>query len=479
LEEEPMKTRIAPVVVLICAPAIAACSSPPDPAAVQALTDGYWHSSLGPNEFLYELSFADGRFGGAVHMIEDGRQLTLTPITDVSLDGASIEIRVNAFPPYEGQVDLEAGLITGGHPKAQGYQELNLVKVPPDDWPMVQAKPQPAPGGREYVWTRPADRDDGWKTGAPAEVDIDPAAIDRFVGAILDGEAGALHSLLMVRDGRLVVEEYFHGWEVDDLHRIASCTKSVSSLLVGIAIDQGKIDGVDVPLLDFFPERRAGAGEGWEAIRLEHLLTMSMGLDWTDREADAFTPPGKDRLAEVIRRNVRKRPGTSWRYVSRDTNLLSGVIRHATGMHADVFAAEHLFAPIGITSWDWENNKYEGHPGMSGTLKLRPRDMAKLGQLVLDHGSWNGREVVSPEWIRESTRAQFRPPPVEEYGYLWRGFDEPLPSGIDHALGIGTQVIAVVPDFRLVVVATGGNDYNDKLMALFAVGRQHLLPGLR
>jgi CubicO group peptidase (beta-lactamase class C family) len=342
---------------------------------------------------------------------------------------------------------------------------------------MVPARPAAADMPTN-VWTRPEERGDGWKTGTPAEVGIDPAAIDATIRAILADEAGAMHSLLVIRDGTLVVEEYFHGWQADDLHRIASCTKSVSSLLVGIAIDRGEIEGVDVPLLEFFPERRAAAGEGWGAIRLEHLLTMSMGLDWSEREANAFTPPGKDRFTEVLARDVRTKPGTQCRYVSRNTNLLAAVIRQATGLHADLFAAERLFGPLGIESWDWENNKYEGHPGMSGTLELRPRDMAKLGQLVLDEGSWQGRKVVSPEWIRESTRAHFHPTADAEYGYLWRGFDEPQPGGIDFALGMGSQFIAVVPALRLVIVATGGNDYNDKLMTLFDVCERNLLPGI-
>jgi hypothetical protein len=385
-----MKAVISAVVILVCASTIAACSEPLDPAAAEELIDGYWHSSVGSNDFIYELSFTDGRFGGAVHMIERGRQLTVTPVTGVTLDGSSIEIRVSAFPPYHGKVDWKASRIEGGHPSAGVYEDMNLAKVAPADWPMVPTRPASAVGEPDYVWTRPAEREDGWKTGVPAEVGIDPAAIDGTIRAILAGESGAIHSLLVIRDGTLVVEEYFHGWKADDLHRIASCTKSVSSLLVGIAIDRGKIKGVDVPLLDFFPERRAAAGEGWGAIRLEHLLTMSMGLDWNDREAESFTPPGKDRFAEVLARDVRTKPGTNCRYVSRNTNLLAAVIRQATGSHADVFAAEHLFAPLGIESWDWENNKYEGHPGMSGTLKLRPRDMAKIGQLVLDQGSWQG-----------------------------------------------------------------------------------------
>jgi CubicO group peptidase (beta-lactamase class C family) len=474
-----MKKRSLQIVVLTCLITIAACSSPPDPATVQLLTDGYWRGSLGFHDFIYEMSFTDGAFGGAVHMIEDGRHVTENPIVDVSLDGAALEISFTVMSPYRGQLDSVAGRITGGHPDAPRYRELNLTKVETAKWPMVASREAGSPGAPSYSWTRPADRDDGWSTGAPADFGIDQTAIDATVAAILAGEAGAVHSFLLARNGTLVLEEYFHGWGADDLHRIASCTKSVSSLLVGIAIDRGDIGGVTAPLLDFFPEHRGAAGEGWERIQLEHLLTMSMGLDWTDREAEAFAPPGEDPFADVITRGVQTEPGTSWRYVSRNTNLLSEIILRATGSHADVFAAEHLFGPLGITSWDWENNKYEGHPQMSGTLKLRPRDMAKLGQLVLDEGSWKGQELVSPEWIRESTRTHFYPDAIDEYGYLWWGFDEPQPGGIDFAMGIGDQYILVVPAFRLVAVVTGGNEYNDKHSAILAVGREHLLPGLR
>jgi CubicO group peptidase (beta-lactamase class C family) len=469
-----MKMWNLPVVILTLVLSIIACSSAPDPEAAKLLTDGYWHASLGDNDYIYELHLTSRGVRGTVHMIQYGRQLTESPITGVSLDGDEIEMRITSFPPYSGKVDLAAGRITGGHPDAGAYEDMNLTKVAAADWPMVPERAETA-----YRWTEPSNHDDGWVTAAPAEVGIDSAAIDALVAAIIAEQAGALHSLLVVREGRLVVEEYFHGWQPDDLHRIASCTKSLSSLLVGIAIDRGEIEGVDVPLLDFFPERRSTAGDGWEKIRLEHLLTMSMGLDWNDREAEGFSAPGEDRFAEVLGRNVRDEPGTSWRYVSRNTNLLSAIIQRATGKHADIFASEQLFEPLGIDEWDWENSKYEGHPGMSGTLKMRPRDMAKIGQLVLDRGSWKGRQLVSSEWIEESTKTRFTVEENHEYGYLWWGLDEPQPGGADIALGLGSQYIAVVPDHQLVLVTTGGNDYNGKQPDILGVAKRHLLPGLQ
>ena len=470
-----MKILVSSVAVLTILASAAACSEAPDPATVSALTDCYWHCSLGNRDFIYAME-PDGRgIGGATHVIEDGRQLTTVDITGVSLDGTAIEISFSSVPPYRGRIDLEAGTITGGHPTSPIYREMNLTRVERADWPMVTSRPT---CGEDSVWTQPVISDDGWKTGAPPEVGLAPSAVHDTVTAICNGDAGALHSFLVVRNGTLVVEEYFHGWSADDLHPIASCTKSVSSLLVGIAIDQGSIAGVDVPLLEFFPERRTLAGNGWQTLRLEHLLTMTMGLDWTDAEAERFPRPGEDRLADVLKRDVAQEPGTQWRYVSRNTNLLSQVLFHATGSHADVFAAEHLFGPLGIRTWDWDQNKFEGHPSMSGTLKLRPRDMAKIGQLVLDRGVWNGQRVVSSEWIQESTGTRVPSSGDENYGYLWRSLDEPRPGGVILALGVGTQIIAVAPDLATVVVVTGGNEFNGRLLDIMDVMKRHLLPGL-
>jgi len=158
--------------------------------------------------------------------------------------------------------------------------------------------------------------------------------------------------------------------------------------------------------------------------------------------------------------------------------LLSAVILQSTGKQADVFAAEQLFEPLGIKAWDWENNKYEGQPDMSGTLKLRPRDMAKLGQLILNKGSWDGEQVVPAVWIYESTRVHYYPPDVDEYGYLWWGYDQPEPEGIDFAMGIGSQYILILPGYQMVVVVTGGNEWNGKEPAILEVGRQYLLSGM-
>ena len=474
-----MHHRALVTAITVALSTVTACSSQPDAAIVQALTEGIWHGSLRSEDILYDLTYENGAFGGRVHRIIEGRQIVEIPVSDVSISGTDVEIILAGIPPYEGQIDLLGGRIEGGHPIAPAYSDLNLTRVDRASWPAAFARPKPQMSEPDYEWSLPNERGEGWTTGAPEDVGIETKAVEQLVRAVIAGEAGALHSLLLFRDGKLVVEEYFHGWDADDLHRLASATKSVSSLLVGIAIDRGEIEGVEAPLLELVPEWAASAGDGWEAVQLEHLLTMSMGLDWNDEQARQFTPPGEDRFADVLARDVASDPGTQWRYVSRNMNLLAPIIVHATGKYADIYAAEHLFGPLGIDIWDWEENKYEGHPGMSGTLMMRPRDMAKLGQLVLEGGFWDRQAVVSPEWIRESSQFHMNPPFADGYGYLWWLFDEPAPGGVVYANGMGSQFIAVVPDFNLVLVTTGGNDYNDVMQAaIFPLAQRTLLPGI-
>jgi CubicO group peptidase (beta-lactamase class C family) len=204
-----------------------------------------------------------------------------------------------------------------------------------------------------------------------------------------------------------------------------------------------------------------------------------MGLDWTDAEKDRLPSLDVDRIAEIIGRNCAAEPGTRWSYASRNMSLLPGVFINATGVEADVFAAEHLFAPLGITAWNWDDKRQDGHPDMVGSLELRPRDMAKLGQLVLDDGEWHGRRVVSEKWIQESTRTH-----VEEtwdkdfeYGYLWWRLDSPL-GVVKMAIGTGSQFIVTLPEAGIVIVTTAGNQFNGQHAAILKVLERNLVPGV-
>lgn len=460
-----------------------ACAPALDPSEVEALTSGVWHARIGDEDYVYELTHENGVLGGRVHRVIAGKQMDEIPLTEVSLHGASIEFGHGRFPSYQGEVDLESGRIEGGVPHERRFSEMDLTRAERSAWPMLWPRFGPAKERGSYVWTRPEELADGWQVASPSDVGLDRQAVEATVRAILDGEAGALHSFLVARDGRIVVEEYFHGWGRDDLHEVLSCTKSVASLLAGIAIDQGHLSGVGAPLLDSFPGYREHADPGWDQVRLEHLLTMTMGVDWAEHEIGTTPPPGVDRFGKVLEHPIASPPGSTFVYAGRGVDLLAGVLLEATGMEADRYAETHLFAPLGIDEWDWSKRRWRSHPDMSAALELRPRDMAKLGQLVLDEGSWQGRQVVSAEWIQTSTRTHVPETPHRfQYGYLWWRVDPPssdLALGpLTFANGIGSQFIVVAPERRLVVVVTGGNPHNGRQFDIVRVVDRQLVPGI-
>jgi CubicO group peptidase (beta-lactamase class C family) len=333
------------------------------------------------------------------------------------------------------------------------------------------------------------------------EVRIDEELVLAAMDRIRDGTYPNVHSVLLVKDGRLVFEAYFDGYAfdylgdefrgehtefgIDSLHNLASVTKSFTSALVGIAIEQGFIQDVNEPVFAFFPEY-AGLKTGPHGrITLEHLLTMTSNLEWNELEVwlgdprhdliQLFIVP--DPLEYILAKPLVAEPGTTWYYNGGGVNLLGEVIRKASGMRIDDFSAKYLFAPLGITEYQWDHiNPDIIHA--SGNLKLRPRDMAKFGQLFLNGGTWKGERIVPGEWVKRSTSAQVAIPwdsladPLgdeyvdlsqtegDRYGYLWwlKTYDvnaQKIPSF--YADGWGGQNIIVFPSLELVAVFTGGN----------------------
>jgi CubicO group peptidase (beta-lactamase class C family) len=329
----------------------------------------------------------------------------------------------------------------------------------------------------------PEQTDDGWQTTRLDQVGMDRAKIDQAVALIQDNTYQNVHAILIVKDGKLAFETYFGGytWDYngdqyrgahvgfdrDTLHNLASVTKSFTSALIGMAIDQGLIRGVDERVCGFFPAYAGLCDEKKEQITLEHLLTMTSGLEWNEMElsysntdndlVQLFIVP--DPVEYILAKPIVGEPGTDWYYSGGNTNLLGEVIREATGQRMDDFAAEYLFAPLGIADYEWDHiNPDVIHA--SGNLKLRPRDMAKLGYLYLNGGVWNGERVISEEWIEASTKEYASTPGGGGYGYQWwRKTYRSEDASVDAfcANGWGGQRITVFPSLDMVVVFTGGN----------------------
>jgi CubicO group peptidase (beta-lactamase class C family) len=350
----------------------------------------------------------------------------------------------------------------------------------------------------------PVVRDDGWSI---ASIDddklIDRGGLCKTTDRLAASSTANVHAVLVARGGKLVFERYFRGsdevpgriygrrvenvtFDVDTLHDMKSVSKSVASLALGIAIDRGLIGSINEPIFSFFPELSDLRSPEKERIQLVHALTMSMGLKWVEA-----TPATGDYNNDEARMHMAWDPcryvlglaatapaGQEFFYNTGALTLLSAIIRKATGRPLDEFARETLFEPLGITRVEW--NRYKGDTDAGGGLRLRPRDMAKIGQLVLAGGRWNGREIVSKGWIETSTTWKIEATDGQSYGYLW-WLGRSLHNGREvhwaGALGRGGQSIRIVPELDLVVVVTAGyyQDYSPRAFQLqFGVFRDVL-----
>lgn len=325
-------------------------------------------------------------------------------------------------------------------------------------------------GRQVHRWTcaPPQELDDGWSTARPGSVGISEDGITSAVEGILAGKEGAIRSFLVARRGQLVVDEYFHRAARDWPHTIQSITKSVTSLILGRVLEEEKIP-LDTPVCEFFADDPELSSRRWVQerydITLRHALTMSANLEWDEelpytdpRNSNTAMNASPSWLGYVLDRPLVGPPGEAAEYTSGLTLLIGGIIQRITGRYVDEIAADGLFANLGITDFSWSHHK-DGTRHTGGGLGLRARDLAKLGQLVVDHGVWQGKQVVPASWIDDATRRQL---PLkgaldakEGYGYQWWILDfehngEPLPCSA--GLGYGGQVLCVFPTLELVIV---------------------------
>lgn len=298
---------------------------------------------------------------------------------------------------------------------------------------------------------------------------IDPGLLNAMMEAIRAQNEQAdspdtIDSVIVIRHGNVVLEEYPNpSYPADRLHHLFSVTKSITSLLVGIALDRGWIEAVDVPILDFFPGLLPDDEVGSKsAITLEHLLTMSAGLEWDEdtwpirdsRNDFGRLESSREPIRYVLGKPLVAPPGELFWYNSGLSHVLSAVVSQVSGMSTLQFARQALFGPLGIEAAYWKQDATGLHKG--GTqLYLRPRDLARIGVLCLEGGVWNGTQIVSKAWIEASTRNRIHGRPDyfagRGYAYHWWTVDE---YGVYYASGSQGQHLYVFPDLDLVVVFT-------------------------
>jgi CubicO group peptidase (beta-lactamase class C family) len=336
---------------------------------------------------------------------------------------------------------------------------------------------------------KPTDLSDGWTVAAPEQEGLDPALICGLGPRLEALKEAQAHGIVIARHGRLIYEHYFAGkdqrldgrsvdvnFDAGTKHAIFSISKSVTSLLVGIALDRGLLTDLDAPVFSFLPEYGDLRTPEKDRMTLRHLLTMSSGLAWDETSVEYTNPantysqmwaaPRADYF--VLQQPLAAQPGEVFNYNTGNANLLGLILRKVSGKRLDVFAKETLFDPLGIEDWDWDWDA-GFNPSAASGLRLRPRDLAKIGQLVLERGKWHGRQIASSSWIEDSTTPRlsvndtattfFSPLGITSYGYLWwlrRSPAEHPERDMIAGVGVGGQYVFILPSLGAVVVTTAG-----------------------
>ncbi len=314
----------------------------------------------------------------------------------------------------------------------------------------------------------------GWKTKNPDRLGMNGDLIDAMLEEI-DQSGLDIDGLVVVHQGFIVLEEYYHVYKEQTLHETYSVTKSVISALIGIALQQGCIESIEDPVLDYFPEHEfldEGGQKGF--ISIKDLLTMSSGLAYDPDEMYASSDWAKYTLDQPLIYP----PGSTWFYSNGGPQVLSALISNACEMDTVDFADRYLFKPLGITDYKWQRG-VNSHPNGSWGLELTPRDMAKIGYLYLHDGIWNGKQILPPDWVTLSTTRLYHrvPDPLEPwylyYGFLWWIHID----GFYAAHGYKGQFIYLAPEHDMVVVITG-NIADENFVIPQKMIREYLIPAV-
>ncbi|BBK43337.1 serine hydrolase [Allostella vacuolata] len=334
---------------------------------------------------------------------------------------------------------------------------------------------------------------------SPAEAGFQPDLPQRVEAARAAGRLDGLHGIVARRHGRIFLERYFRGADAswgtplgeidfgaDTVHDLRSVTKSIVGLLYGIALEQGRVPAPDAPLMAQFPEYPdLAADPARGAMTVGHVLSMTLGTRWDESlpytsaaNAEIAMEMAPDRYRFVLERPVIAEPGRGWTYNGGATTLLGRLIERGTGQGLPEFARLALFDPLGIGATEWIRGR-AGHAAAASGLRMTPRDLSRIGQMILDDGRAAGRAVVPPAWLAASFRPMARLPDGRGYGYHWYLGRFETGGYWRGAIGNGGQRLFVFPQSGLVVAITAGNyDQPDQWRAPTGLVREVILPAL-
>jgi CubicO group peptidase (beta-lactamase class C family) len=357
----------------------------------------------------------------------------------------------------------------------------------------------------------PPAQNDGWKTANADSLGVDSRRLAAMTASLRAWPELGVHAVLIERGGRLIYEEYFDGFDErwgqplgrvtmtrDTKHDLRSVTKSVVSALAGIAIATGAIQSLQQPVVQWFPEFPDLNTAERRRVTLVHVLSMTSGLQWN--EDIPYSDPRNDEI-RMTRDSLPLRyalgtpfalePGADFNYNGGLTQVMAAVIERATKTPIEDYARANLFEPLGITDFEWLGD-LAGMPAAASGLRLRARDLTKFGSLYLHTGQWNGKQIIPADWVRTSTRRQFRfrprtgPDAGGEFGYSYFWWYNCYPTGAGliearTAVGNGQQRIFVLSGLDMVVTILAGryNDFTTGGTLASRILREHVLPAVR
>jgi len=409
--------------------------------------------------FLWEGHFYDYWNFNKMEFIDSTNQLIIT-YNDGSI--------------YKGVIDDKKELIQGiAYWDEEDTTDANKLDFVRDEDMNIDRLFIPYPPGQDgsirYIYRQPDNCNDQLQTASIFGFVKDSTAFYSMMEKIIKQEFGRLESFLLIKDQKLILEEYFYGYDRTQLHPVHSCTKSITSLLLGISLGRHKNLDVNVPVFSFFPQFDSLITPEKEKITLKHVLTMTSGLP----EDDEFEKNDPDDLVkQMLIQPLESGPGEKFKYNGNNSNLLGSIINALEKKQADDFAREVLFNKLGISEFKWE--KENGVLPCQSELQMLPRDMAKIGLLVLNNGSQNGEQIIPKEWIIESGKLHVAETEFFDYGYQWwyrskqntPWWKNPVHGSNDEhdmflALGYGGQYIMIIRDLNMVLVITS-SDYNEE-----------------
>lgn len=334
----------------------------------------------------------------------------------------------------------------------------------------------------------PAQLDDGLAIASPESEQVNMTGIKQLITRIYnDLPKNMINSLLIARNNKLVVEAYFNGWNRNRRQDLRSATKSITSTLIGIAIDQKIFPGVQAKILDYFPEY--DSYQNWDdrkaQITIEDFLRMRTGLECDDWVSSS--PGNEEKMYKtndwvkfILDLPMINDPGTVFSYCTGAPVTLGALLANASGQRIPDFAEKNLFGPLHIKDYTW-NYTPNGGTDTGGHMHMLPRDLLKFGLLFLNNGNWKGQQIVSREWVNKSTKITGLAG-SEGYGYLWWGSTWNINGSTISAYyadGNGGQLIFVIPAFNAVVVFTGGQYNEDFIKTRLGVMGKTILPAFQ